>query len=234
MSDEVLLAKGISIGYGGRVVCRDIDFSLHSGECLAIVGGSGSGRSSLIRIILGVEQPLAGEIIFSDELTKNDIGCLPQREPDRVNHSTVRDIVLSGCLRRGILPFFTKADRQIMSERLHLVGIADIAGRRFSELSGGMQQKVMLARALCAAKKLLLLDDPVHGLDQTTTNDIYDLIETICMSGMPVVMVSSDPPAVLRLATHILHLTDKMLFFGKKEDYLPTYAGRMFEAGVIL
>lgn len=234
MSDAVLEVRGVSIGYEERVVCRNIDFTLHSGECLAIVGGSGSGRSSLIRIILGVEQPISGEVIFGDGLTKNDIGCLPQREPDRVSHSTVRDIVLSGCLRRGLLPFFTKADRQIMSERLHLVGIADIAGRRFSELSGGTQQKVMLARALCAAKKLLLLDDPVHGLDQTTTNDIYGLIETICMSGMPVVMVSSDPPAVLRLSTHILHLADEMAFFGTKEAYLTTYAGRMFEAGVIL
>jgi zinc transport system ATP-binding protein len=99
-----------------------------------------------------------------------------------------------------------------------------------------MQQKVLLARALCATKKLLLLDDPVHGLDRNAAEEMYGLIETICMVGMPVVMVCDDAAAVSRLATHILHLSpgDEPRFCGTKEDYLRTYEGKLFEAGVIL
>ncbi|MBO4932590.1 MAG: ABC transporter, partial [Clostridia bacterium] len=79
-------------------------------------------------------------------------------------------------------------------------------------------------------------DDPVHGLDKTSADEMYDLIETICMAGMPVAMVSDDIPAVLRLATHILHLSSggEPRFFGTKEDYLRSYEGKLFEAGVIL
>ncbi len=233
MSEAILSCSGVALGPGGQAVCRNINFSLAPGECLCVIGGSGSGRSTLLRVMLGTEQPLEGTIRYGDAVTKNDIGCLPQVRDTRMN-STVRDVVLSGCLRRGWLPFFTKADKQIMLERLHLVGIADIAKRRFSDLSGGMQQKVLLARALCAAKKLLLLDDPAHGLDKNSADEMYDLIETICMSGMTVVMVSDDIPAVLRLATHILHLSAEPRFCGTKEDYLKTYEGKLFETGVVL
>lgn len=233
MSEAILTCSGIAIGHEGRAVCRNINFTLNSGECLCIVGGSGSGRSTLLRVMMNNEPPMEGTVTYENGVTKNDIGCLPQIRDARMN-SVVRDVVLAGCLNRRRLPFFTKQDKQIVSERLHLVGIADIERRRFSELSGGMQQKVLLARALCAATKLLLLDDPVHGLDKNSAGEMYELIETICMAGMPVVMVSDDVDAVLRLATHILHLSDEPLFYGTKEDYLRTYEGKMFEAGVIL
>lgn len=233
MSEAILTCSGIAIGHEGRAVCRNINFTLNSGDCLCIIGGSGSGRSTLLRVMMSNEPPMEGTVTYENGVTKNDIGCLPQIRDAHLN-STVRDVVLAGCLKRRRLPFFTKQDKQIVSERLHLVGIADIEKRRFSELSGGMQQKVLLARALCAATKLLLLDDPVHGLDKNSADEMYGLIETICMAGMPVVMVSDDIDAVLKLATHILHLSDEPRFYGTKADYLRTYEGKMFEAGVIL
>ncbi|MBR5312054.1 MAG: ATP-binding cassette domain-containing protein [Clostridia bacterium] len=235
MASPILTFEQAVLGHDGRAVCRNLNFTLHEGECLGIIGGSGSGRSTILRVMLGTVPVMEGKMTYADGVTKDDIGCLPQaRDPHMTTR--VRDVVLAGCLRRGKLPFFTKHDRQIMSERLHLVGIADIEKRKFSELSGGMQQKVLLARALCAAKKLLLLDDPVHGLDRNAAEEMYGLIETICMVGMPVVMVCDDAAAVFRLATHILHLSpgDEPRFCGTKEEYLRTYEGKLFEAGVIL
>ena len=239
MSEPILTCSGAVIGHDGRAVCRNLNFTLNTGDCLCIVGGSGSGKSTLLRVMLGNELPMEGTITYGEGMTKNDIGCLPQTQVvqrDNYSNSTVRDVVMAGCLRRGWMPFFTKHDKQIVSERLHLVGIADIEKRKFAGLSGGMKQKVLLARALCAAKRLLLLDDPVHGLDKTSAEEMYDLIEKICMAGMPVAMVSDDIPAVLRLATHILHLSSggEPRFFGTKEDYLRSYEGKLFEAGVIL
>ena len=235
MAEPILTFDHVTFGHDGRPVSRNVNFTLHEGDCLCVIGGSGSGRSTVLRLMLGTEVPMEGSVIYAPGVTKNDIGCLPQVRDAHMS-TTVRDVVMAGCLRRGRLPFFTKHDRQIASERLHLAGIADIEKRKFSELSGGMQQKVLLARALCAAKKLLLLDDPVHGLDKGSADEMYDLIETICMVGMPVVMVSDDATAVFRLATHILHLAsaDEPRFFGTKEGYLRTYEGKLFEAGVIV
>ncbi len=232
MNEPILTCSDVSIGHDGRATCRHLNFAIRPNDCLCVVGGSGSGRSTLLRVLMKNESPMAGTVAYADGMTKNDVGCLPQIRDARMN-STVRDVVLAGCLNRHKLPFFTKHDKQILSERLHLVGIADIEKRRFSELSGGMQQKVLLARALCAATKLLLLDNPAHGLDKNAAGEMYDLIETIAMAGMPVVMVSDDTNAVLRLATHILHLSDEPRFYGTKEGYLRTYEGQMFKAGVV-
>lgn len=233
MAKPILTFDNVTVGREGRAVCRNLNFTLCEGECLCIIGGSGSGRSTVLRLMLGAEMPMEGKVSYAPDVSKRDIGFLPQIRDARMN-TQVRDVVMAGCLGRGRLPFFTKHDRQIASERMHLVGIADIEKRKFSELSGGMQQKVLLARALCAAKKLLLLDDPAHGLDKGSADEMYDLIETVGMVGMPVAMVSDDTTAVFRLATHILHLSDEPRFFGTKEDYLKTYEGRLFEAGVIV
>ena len=235
MAQPILTFENAVLGHDGRVLCRNLNFTLYEGECLCVIGGSGSGRSTVLRVMLGTVPVMEGKLTYADGVSKRDIGCLPQmRDPHMTTR--VRDVVLAGCLKRGKLPFFTKHDRQIASERMYLTGIAEIEKRKFSELSGGMQQKVLLARALCAAKKLLLLDDPVHGLDKGAADEMYELIETICMAGMPVVMVSDDAAAVFRLATHILHLTpsDEPRFYGTKEAYLRTYEGKLFEAGVIL
>lgn len=206
MSEKILTCTDLSVGYDGREVCRGINFSLSFGDCLCVVGSSGSGRSSLLRIIMGVEKPMSGRLVYENGLTRNDIGCLPQHHDSHVT-AKVRDVVMSGCLKRGILPFFTRHDRQIASERMHLTGVADVENRRLCELSGGMQQKVYLARALCSAKKLLLLDDPMRGIDKASSDEIFGLIETICMSGtMTVVMVTDDMTALSRLATHVLRL----------------------------
>lgn len=233
MANPILTFDDVTLGHDGREICKNLCFTLHEGDCLCVIGGSGSGRSTVLRSMLGTETPMHGNISYASDVSKRDIGFLPQIRDAHMN-TPVREVVMAGCLGRGRLPFFTKHDRQIASERMHLVGIADIEKRRFSELSGGMQQKVLLARALCAAKKLLLLDDPAHGLDKGSADEMYDLIETICMAGMPVAMVSDDASAVIRLATHILHLSDKSCFYGTKEEYLCTYEGKLFEAGVIL
>ncbi|MGN1346335.1 MAG: metal ABC transporter ATP-binding protein [Eubacteriales bacterium] len=233
MSEAILTCSDVTLGYEGQAVCRKIHFTLNEGDCLCVVGGSGSGKSTLLRVLMGEEAPMEGTVSYENGMRKNDIGCLPQVRETR-RDASVRDVVMTGCLHRGRLPFFTKDDRQIVSERLHLVGIADLEKRKFSELSGGMQQKVLLARALCAAKKLLLLDHPAHGLDRHSADEMYDLIETVCMAGMTVVMVSDDSTPVLRLATHILHLAAEPRFYGTREAYLRTYEGKLFEAGVIL
>jgi len=99
------------------------------------------------------------------------------------------------------------------------LNISDLSGRCYRELSGGQQQRVLLARALCATKKLLILDEPVAGLDPVVTKNLYHLITEINKEGITVIMVSHDIHAAIEFSSHILHIGNKPLFFGTKEDY---------------
>ena len=113
-----------------------------------------------------------------------------------------------------------------------MLGIEDLSGQCFRDLSGGQKQRALLARALCATKTLLLLDEPVTGLDPIVTAEFYELIQRINKeSGIAVVMVSHDIESAVKYATHILHLQEKVLFFGTAEDYQKSRVGRTFLGG---
>ena len=143
------------------------------------------------------------------------------------------EVVLSGRLNsRGIRPFYTSADKKTAFEKMKMLGISDLSRQCFRDLSGGQKQRVLLARALCATKTLLLLDEPVTGLDPIVTTEFYELIREINRgSGIAVVMVSHDIESAVKDATHILHLQEKVLFFGTAEDYWKSRVGRNFLGG---
>ena len=138
------------------------------------------------------------------------------------------EVVLSGRLNsRGLKPFYSREDKQQAYEKMGMLGIRDLSRQCFRDLSGGQRQRVLLARALCATKKLLLLDEPVTGLDPIVTTEFYELIRQINRdSGIAVVMVSHDIESAVKDATHILHLQEKVLFFGTAEDYQRSRVGR--------
>ena len=115
---------------------------------------------------------------------------------------------------------------------MDMLGIRDLSRQCFRELSGGQRQRVLLARALCATKSLLLLDEPVTGLDPIVTAEFYQLIREINReSGIAVVMVSHDIESAVEDATHILHLQETALFFGTSDEYRKSRVGRNFLGG---
>ena len=143
------------------------------------------------------------------------------------------EVVLSGRLNsRGIRPFYTSADKKTAFEKMKMLGISDLSRQCFRDLSGGQKQRVLLARALCATKTLLLLDEPVTGLDPIVTAEFYELIQRINKeSGIAVVMVSHDIESAVKYATHILHLQEKVLFFGTAGAYQKSRVGQTFLGG---
>ena len=147
--------------------------------------------------------------------------------------ASVYEVVRSGRLNsRGFHPFYTAADRKAAVEKMDLLGIRDLARQCFRDLSGGQKQRVLLARALCATKSLLLLDEPVTGLDPIVTGEFYQLIRRINReSGIAVVMVSHDIESAVKDASHILHLQETALFFGTTEEYKRSPVGRRFLGG---
>lgn len=213
--------SGVSLGYEGKAIVTNLDFSVNKGDYLCIVGENGSGKSTLMKTLLGQKSVIAGKIEFGDGLKQKEIGYLPQQtEVQKDFPASVREIVYSGCLNGcGIRPFYSKAQKKQAADIMEKLNIADLADKCYRELSGGQQQRVLLARALCATKKLLILDEPVAGLDPIVTKNLYRLISDINKSGITVIMVSHDIHAAIEFASHILHVGNKPLFFGTKDDY---------------
>lgn len=217
-----IICQNLSIGYEGRAICQNINCSVGKGEYLCIVGENGCGKSTFMRTLLQLQQPVSGKILLGDGLEEHEIGYLPQQTVIQKDFpASVREIVLSGCQNHcGLRPFYNRKEKQHAEEMMEKMKIAHLSGQCYRELSGGQQQRVLLARALCAAKKILLLDEPVSGLDPKATEEMYHLLEQLNHDEkMTVIMISHDIKAAVTYASHILYLGNP-LFYGTKEKYL--------------
>lgn len=227
----LLTCSNISLGYEGKKIVEDINFSVNTGDYLCIVGENGSGKSTLMKTLLNLKTPMEGSIVTGDGLKQEEIGYLPQQTVVQKDFpASVREIVLSGCLNRcGMRPFYSKEEKQLAVTNMERLGIRHLAKRCYRELSGGQQQRVLLARALCATRKLLLLDEPVAGLEPKAMADMYEIIKSLnSEDGITVIMISHDIKAAVKYASHILHISKKPLFYGDKKDYLASDIGKHF------
>ncbi len=221
----------IGFSYEGKVVLEDIHFSVEKGDYLCIVGENGAGKSTLLKGILGLKKPNEGEIILGDGLKRQDIGYLPQQtEAQKDFPASVYEVVESGCLNKlSLFPFYRKEDKKRVEDALRFLNIENLRKSCYRELSGGQQKRVLLARALCAGSKLLILDEPVAGLDPKAQTELYDLIDRLNKElKITIIMVSHDVKEIVQRAKHILHLAHKQLFFGEAEKYRESELGKSF------
>lgn len=200
--------KNLCLSYGNMPVIKDLSFTVERGQCVCIAGENGTGKSTLIKAILGLKEASSGAIIFDSDIKKTGIGYLPQRSDAQKDFpASVWEVVLSGRLGYNkVLPFYTKNDKEVAVEKIKLLDIESIVCKSFSELSGGQQQRALLARALCATKDLILLDEPVAGLDPTATSEFYQIIHRLKHEGITVIMVSHDIHCALAVADKLLIL----------------------------
>ena len=230
----LITCKDLAFSYSGDTVLSGVNFAVNQGDYLCIVGENGSGKSTLMRGLLGLKEPSAGTITYGDGLKPNEIGYLPQQtDMQRDFPASVFEVALSGRLNSlGRRFFYSKADRAETERNLERIGMLELKNRCYQELSGGQQQRVLLARALDATSKLLLLDEPVAGLDPVATVDMYNILKLINLcDGVTVVMVSHDVNAALRYATHILQLGHTQLYFGSVKDYVHSDAAQILRGG---
>lgn len=230
-----IVCRNLALGYEKRIVAEEINFSIERGDYLCILGENGSGKSTLVKTLLGLAKPISGEILYGDELSSKEIGYLPQQTlAQRDFPASVKEIVLSGCLNRTRLrPFYSRLEKEIAAENMEQMGISHLKDACYRELSGGQQQRVLLARALCATRKMLLLDEPVAGLDPKASAEMYEMIAELNKKHhITIIMVSHDIMEAVPFATHILHLSHKPLFYGAKEDYVKSPAGKLYGSAV--
>lgn len=227
-----LTVKDLTLAYDGKRVVNNLSFSVENGEYLCIVGENGTGKSTLLKGILGIIKPVSGSINFCCRRHRTSIGYLPQQQA--VQHdfpASVKEVVMSGFAGKTRLPWFSKAMKQKALNNLNMLGIKELISQPFSELSGGQQQRVLLARALCATEDLLLLDEPVNALDPNAAKEMYSVIKGLNESGMTVIMISHDINLAVKSADKILHLSKTDYFFGTSAEYMMSGFGDSFLKG---
>lgn len=233
---SLISSKKVYLSYENNSVIEDLNFSVEKGDYLCIVGENGSGKSTLIKSVLGLKSTAKGHLHFGEGLKSKEIGYMPQQTTLQKDFpASVYEVVLSGCITgKGGRIFFGKKLKKLAEENMRKLDIYDMRKKCFRELSGGQQQRVLLARALCSTKKLLLLDEPVTGLDPVVTAEFYELIRKINKDyGITVVMVSHDLISSIRYASHILHLKKHSSFFGTTDEYLRSDVYNEFSGGML-
>lgn len=186
--------KSLSASYGAGLVLQDIDFRVCGNDFIGVIGPNGGGKTTLLKVILGLVRPVAGELIFSRELrNSNNIGYLPQISTGDSNYPvTVKDVVLSGLMiRKGLVSRMNKADQKKADEVIEELGLESLAESSLNQLSGGQLQRVLLGRAIIGEPKLLLLDEPGNFVDANFEHDFYEKLRDLNQR-MAILMVSHD------------------------------------------
>lgn len=228
--------KDVKLGYENKVVAKNLNFKIDQGDYLCVVGENGTGKSTLIKTLLGLIKPLNGEVIANVQgKNHKGVGYLPQQTQAQKDFpASVWEVVLSGVLNNDHrCPFYNKKDKAEAEKNMEKLNILDLKKRCYRELSGGQQQRVLLARALCATDSVLILDEPVTGLDPAASMELYETIKDLNKKeNVTIIMVSHDIKNALNYATHILHLEQEKDFFGTVEEYKKSNVSNMFLGGV--
>lgn len=225
----LITVADVTITYEGLIAAENVSFRIERGDYLVIVGENGSGKSSIMKAMLGLVRARSGSIVYGDGLARTAIGYLPQQtQAQRDFPASVEEVVQSGCVgRMQRRLFFSPADRARVRRTLELLDIYDLRKQAYRNLSGGQQQRALLARALCATDSLLLLDEPVTGLDPAATEEFYAIVRRLNREeGVAVAMVTHDVQDALRDAKSVLVMDRGVSFFGSAGEYAEQYDAR--------
>jgi zinc transport system ATP-binding protein len=228
---SVLAADGVRFAYRGEPVLDGVTFAVPPGQFAALAGPNGSGKSTLLRLLLGLLRPQAGAVRLLDTAPESltsrwRVGFVPQRStvsPDLP--ATAREVVATGRLaRRGWWRRLGPDDRRAVDHALESVDLAALGDRRVAELSGGQQQRVLIAKALASEPELLVLDEPVAGVDAASQARFRDaLVHLVGEHGAAVFLVSHELGAVADDLDRVLVLrSGRLAFDGPPADLAAT------------
>lgn len=229
--------KDVGLGYRRRTVVQDLSFTIDEGEFVGIVGPNGSGKTTIVRAILGILKPRTGAIavrgISGDRLR---IGYVPQRDSiDPMMPFTVCDVVMMGRYARlGLVRIPSKADRHAAEKALGHVDLLGYTAASYKDLSGGQKQRALIARALAGEPDILILDEPTNGMDLASRTAIMELISELHTNDrLTIIMVSHLLSDVANYVKKIMLVESQFVMVGGVDEILSeSNLSRMYNLSV--
>ncbi|GAB4482946.1 MAG: ABC transporter ATP-binding protein [Thermodesulfovibrionales bacterium] len=228
MPEPVISIRGLAFRYASADVLSDVTLDVMEGDYIGVVGPNGSGKTSLIRIVLGLVSPDEGTVsLFGREIGGfrdwRRVGYLPQRLAGlpAAFPATAREVIGTGLLSKKRFPkSLGAADRQAIDNAVQVLDLGGCEHRLISELSGGQQQRVLLARALVHSPDLLVLDEPTTALDPETRGRFFELLGHLnAEHRTTIIIVTHDPGTIGKYASKMLYLDKRVVFYGSFEDF---------------
>lgn len=221
--EPAVAVRGLWAGYNGKAALEDVAFEVPTGSVVGLVGPNGSGKSTLLKVILGLVRPWRGEVsVYGKRVdeVRPRVGYTPQAElVDWQFPVSVAEVVMMGRYGR-LRPLRrpSRDDREAVQRALERVGLASLAGRQIGELSGGEQQRMLVARALAQEPDLLLLDEPMVALDVAAQHDLLDLFEELRDQGRTLLVATHDLTCVAECFDSALLLSGRVVAYGRPEE----------------
>lgn len=227
-ADEVLALDGVTVRLGGRLVLDDVHFTVRAGELTGLIGANGAGKTTIFRVVLGLQAPVSGTVRIGGAprgRRNRSIGYVPQKvlfDPDIPLRA--RDLVALGVDgHRFGLPLPSRSRRQMVDDMLAAVDATRFADARVGELSGGEQQRVLVAHALVGRPRLLLLDEPLANLDIRSAQEVVDLLAGVARTqGIAVVVSAHDMNALLPVMDRVVYVAGGRVASGPTDQVVRT------------
>lgn len=237
---NIVELKDVCFSYNKQSILHDISFNIHLGDYLGVIGPNGGGKTTLLKIILGLLKPQCGEVkLFGQDIHNfkdwYKIGYVPQKTTDfEANYpATVQEVVAMGLYgKKGLFHSLDQKDHQQVTKALENVGMSEYKGRLINDLSGGQQQRVFIARALVSNPQVLFLDEPTVGVDIRAQEEFYNLLQKLNKElELTLVLVSHEIDVVANESTELLCVNQTVIYHGEpkkfiKEDYLNKLYGK--------
>lgn len=216
----LISVRNVTFGYGREVVLDHVDLAIHDHDFLAIIGPNGGGKTTLLKVILGLLRPWSGEVVFNlpGGRSHGRLGYVPQFSTfDKNFPLRVSDVVLMGRLgARNLLRRYTREDRAAAAGALEKLGLADLAREHVAEISGGQLQRVLIARALASDPDVLFLDEPTASIDAESRITLRGLLEDL-NARIPVVVVTHDVTSIATMVQRIACINRRLFYHGGPE-----------------
>ncbi|HZE86843.1 MAG TPA: metal ABC transporter ATP-binding protein [Methylomirabilota bacterium] len=229
-TQDIIELQDIYYSYNGQEnVLENISFSLHKGDYLGIIGPNGGGKTTLLKIMLGLIKPTRGTVKLFGENIKafkdwGRIGYVPQKASHFDNNfpATAEEVVAMGrYAKRGLFHFPTKRDREKVEQALEQVDMLSYKNNQVGELSGGQQQRIFIARALATEPEVIFLDEPTVGVDVQTQEQFYQLLKKLNRElDLTLVLVSHELDIVAKEATEVACINCKLVCYCTPKELL--------------
>ena len=220
---QTVAFENVTVTYGPIHALNDVSFSVDNGSLSAVVGPNGGGKSTLLKAVVGLVKPDQGQVTVHGrpcaEMRKQT-GFVPQLEQVDWNFPvTVWDVALMGLTpSRGLFRAHSRANREAAAEALATVDLADLRNRGIGELSGGQRRRALLARAIASKPSILLLDEPMSGLDPTAQHGFLDIIDNLREGGATVMMSTHDLTCVSARASDVALINQRLIAYGPPDE----------------